>query len=208
MGGTGSKVWADLQGRPVLWHSVRALAEVPGVEELIVVGPPGEQERTLAALQDCVHQIRWVAGGARRQDSALAGLQIATGEYALIHDAARPLASPDLAARVLAAARIHGAAVPAVPVVDTLRYVSNTARLLATAPDRSGLAHIQTPQGFAREALLEAYRTAEAAGTELTDDAAAMLAAGGEVTVVVGARANLKITGPEDLELARRWLGG
>lgn len=207
MGSAGSKVWAELQGRPVLWHSVRALAQVPGMAEIIVVGAPGEQERVSIALRECVCTVHWVVGGARRQDSALAGLRAARGAYVLMHDAARPLAGAELAVRVLSAARVHGAAVPAVPVVDTLRYVSDAARLIGAGPDRIGLVHIQTPQGFAREPLLAAYQAAKETGGELTDDAAAVLAAGGQVAMVAGARANLKITQPEDLELARRLLG-
>jgi len=140
-----------------------------------------------------------VAGGDTRAASVRAGLDAVPGdpEAILVHDAVRPLATADLAARVLAAV-VAGAdgAVPSVPVVDTLKRVDGT-RVTATV-DRSELVAVQTPQAFRTEVL----RRAHAAGGDATDDAGLVEAAGGTVVVVDGERDNLKITWLEDLAVA------
>lgn len=140
-----------------------------------------------------------VEGGETRSASVRAGLAAvpAEAEVVLVHDAARPLASPDLFAKVVEAV-VGGAdaVVPAVPVADTLR-----ARGGGTV-DRDGLLAVQTPQGFRAEAL----RRAHATGADSTDDATLVEDAGGEVVVVEGEPANRKITGPDDLVVAEALL--
>lgn len=179
-------------------HSVRAFLAAEVVEELIVVARPGMEFRVAALLQDLDFPVRVVTGGPRRRDSSLAGVEVAQGEYVLIHDAARPLVGAELIRRVLRAAEEHGAAVPVLPVVDTLRYAENGFLKPETLP-RSGLVAIQTPQGFRRDLLLPALRASE---ENLPDDAAALLVRGIPVAVVPGDPRNLKITFPEDLALA------
>jgi len=132
-----------------------------------------------------------------------AGLAAVPGEpdAILVHDAVRPLATPELAARVLAAvAGGADGAVPSVPVVDTLKRVDGS-RVTATV-DRSELVAVQTPQAFRTEVL----RRAHAAGGDATDDAGLVEAAGGTVVVVEGERDNLKVTWPEDLAVAEALL--
>ncbi|MBC7318237.1 2-C-methyl-D-erythritol 4-phosphate cytidylyltransferase [Candidatus Bipolaricaulota bacterium] len=194
----GDKIFAELGGSPVLLHSVRAFLAAEVVEELIVVARPGMEFRVAALLQDLDFPVRVVTGGPRRRDSSLAGVEVAQGEYVLIHDAARPLVGAELIRRVLRAAEEHGAAVPVLPVVDTLRYAENGFLKPETLP-RSGLVAIQTPQGFRRDLLLPALRASE---ENLPDDAAALLVRGIPVAVVPGDPRNLKITFPEDLTLA------
>jgi len=144
-----------------------------------------------------------VAGGETRAASVRAGLAVvpADAEVVLVHDAVRPLATPALAARVLAAVE-NGAdgAVPAVPVVDTLKRVDGP-KVVATV-DRSDLVGVQTPQGFRADVL----RRAHAGGGDATDDAGLVEAAGGTVVVVEGERENLKVTWPEDLAVAEALL--
>lgn len=146
-----------------------------------------------------------VAGGATRSDSVRAGLSAVPVEAAVVvvHDAARPLASPALFAAVVAAVRAGAdGAVPGVPVTDTLKQVDG-ARVMATLP-RHGLVAVQTPQAFRATAL----RAAHATGGSATDDAALVEAAGGNVVVVPGEHSNVKLTTPEDLAWADRLVGG
>lgn len=192
------KVFAALHGLPVLVHSVRAFLAVKEVEELVVVARPGTEFRVVSLLEDLDFPMRVVTGGVRRRDSSLAGVEAAQGKVVLIHDAARPLVSPDLIRRVLSAAEEHGAAVPVLPVVDTLRYLENGFLRPEVLP-RTGLVAMQTPQGFRRELLLPALQACDA---DLPDDAAALLSQGIPVAAVLGDPKNIKITYPEDLALA------
>ncbi len=191
----GPKVFAELGGVPVLLHSVRAFLSSQAVQELIVVAQPGAEAKVSALVQDLQFPIRIVSGGKRRRDSSLAGVEEAKCEYVLIHDAARPLVTPELIRRVLLAAEKHGAAVPVIPVVDTLRYAENGFLLEKSVP-RAGLFAMQTPQAFRRDLLLAALREAD---EELPDDAEALLRRGIPVATVPGDPKNLKITYPEDL---------
>jgi 2-C-methyl-D-erythritol 4-phosphate cytidylyltransferase len=193
------KIFAELQGLPVLLHSVRAFLAAEVVEEIVVVARPGTEFRVAMLLQDLDFPIRVVTGGQRRRDSSLAGVEAACGEFVLIHDAARPLVSPELIKRVLDSAEAHGAAVPVLPMVDTLRYVENGFLKPEVLP-RAGLVAMQTPQGFRRDLLLPAL---EECDEDLPDDAAALLSRGIPVAVVPGDRRNLKLTYPEDLALAQ-----
>jgi 2-C-methyl-D-erythritol 4-phosphate cytidylyltransferase len=193
------KIFAELQGLPVLLHSVRAFLVAEVVEEIVVVARPGTEFRVAMLLQDLDFPIRVVTGGQRRRDSSLAGVEAACGEFVLIHDAARPLVSPELIKRVLASAETHGAAVPILPMVDTLRYVENGFLKPEVLP-RAGLVAMQTPQGFRRDLLLPALKECD---EDLPDDAAALLSRGIPVAVVPGDRRNLKLTYPEDLALAQ-----
>jgi 2-C-methyl-D-erythritol 4-phosphate cytidylyltransferase len=196
------KIFAELQGLPVLLHSVRAFLVAEVVEEIVVVARPGTEFRVAMLLQDLDFPIRVVTGGQRRRDSSLAGVEAACGEFVLIHDAARPLVSPELIKRVLASAEAHGAAVPVLPMVDTLRYVENGFLKPEVLP-RAGLVAMQTPQGFRRDLLLPALKECD---EDLPDDAAALLSRGIPVAVVPGDRRNLKLTYPEDLALAQLFL--
>lgn len=200
-----NKVWAELAGRPLLHYGVQAFACSGLVEELTIVARPGEEGDAAELVRGFSLPTAIVPGGERRQDSALAGIEAARGDYVLIHDGARPLVSVDLIRRVLAAAVAHGAAVPVVPVADTLRRVK--ANLLDPEPiPREGLVHIQTPQGFRRSLILAAYHEALGRGLELPDDAAAVLAFGHPVHAVPGDHRNVKVTHPGDLALVARLL--
>jgi 2-C-methyl-D-erythritol 4-phosphate cytidylyltransferase len=145
-----------------------------------------------------------VAGGATRSESVRNGLAAVPPDATVIcvHDAARPLASVELFGSVVAAV-VSGAdaAVPAVPVTDTVKVVDAGGKVVST-PDRSTLVAVQTPQAFRADAL----RRAHATGGHGTDDAALVELAGGVVVTVPGEPWNQKITEPEDLERARGWL--
>lgn len=194
------KPWADLAGRPVVARSLQVLLSLSEVEMLVCVAPRERHHELRALAGETAARVVCVEGGARRQDSVAAGMAAAIdAAWYLVHDAARPLASPALARRVLAAAREHGAAVPGAPVVDTLKRVDGSGRVIETV-DRGALRAVQTPQAFAAELLRRAH--AEVAA-DVTDDAAMVEALGGRVVVVGGEPENLKITTPGDLEIAR-----
>lgn len=142
-----------------------------------------------------------VAGGATRSESVRAGLAAVPADVDIVcvHDAARPLASPDLYRRVIdAVAAGADGAIPGLAVVDTIKVVDADGTIVAT-PERASLRAVQTPQAFRAEVL----RAAHASGAEGTDDAAVVEAAGGRVVVVAGEAWNRKITDPADLEWAR-----
>ncbi len=141
-----------------------------------------------------------VTGGASRSESVRAGLAAvpATAEVVVVHDAARPLASPTLFRAVIAAvAGGADGAVPGLAVSDTVKRVGADGAVAETVP-RDGLVAVQTPQAFRAEAL----RAVHAAGGEASDDAALVEAAGGRVVVVQGEAANLKVTNPADMTVA------
>jgi 2-C-methyl-D-erythritol 4-phosphate cytidylyltransferase len=214
MGGV-DKQFAPLAGRPVLAHTVAAFEAAPEVDAIAIVVNPA----TAAAVGALGRAEGWrkvvatPAGGARRQDSCangLAALTAAAGadplELVLVHDGARPLVSPALIARAVAAGRAHGAAIPGLPIRDTVKGVAPDGRITETL-DRSRLWLVQTPQVFRYPILAAAYAAATAQDLTVTDDAALLEALGQPVYVFVGEARNLKITTPEDLVLAAAYLG-
>jgi len=146
-----------------------------------------------------------VSGGATRQDSVRAGLAALAPlapEIVLIHDAARPFVSAALVSRAIAAAAAKGAAVPALPVSDTVKKIGPDGSVLETL-DRSRLVTVQTPQAFAYPLLVEAHRRAQAAGrNDFTDDAALAEWAGIAVSIFEGEKTNVKLTTAEDFSRA------
>jgi 2-C-methyl-D-erythritol 4-phosphate cytidylyltransferase/2-C-methyl-D-erythritol 2,4-cyclodiphosphate synthase len=150
-----------------------------------------------------------VAGGETRQASVLAGLaavEATEPSYVLVHDAARPFASPALIARAIDAARATGAAIPALRIADTVKTVSADGRIVGTA-DRDTLRIVQTPQAFAFGPLIAAHRKAKQADrSDFTDDAALMEWAGHPVSTFEGESGNFKLTTPEDFMRAETML--
>jgi 2-C-methyl-D-erythritol 4-phosphate cytidylyltransferase len=145
--------------------------------------------------------IKVCTGGERRQDSVMAGVAELSPsiEVAIIHDAARPLATPAMFERVAEEARKSGAAITGVPVSDTIKEAAE--HMILRTIDRRSLWAAQTPQAYRLALLNEAFGTAMTDEQEFTDEAAMLESLGHPVTVVEGARTNLKVTVPEDLEL-------
>ncbi len=205
MGGV-DKLWADLQGRPLVAHSIATMGAIEGVRTLVLVGPASRHLDLMASAADAAAsgvEVRWAEGGARRQDSVAAAIAAAPdAAWYLVHDGARPFASAALARRVIEGARRYGAAVPGIPVTDTVKHIAADGRILATV-ERTSLRAVQTPQGFAGTLLRRAH--AEVAG-DVTDDAAMVEWLGVPVFVVPGDPANMKVTTPTDLTIARALL--
>lgn len=193
-GGSGSrfgsaKQYLELAGRRVLDWSIAAARSVS--DGVVVVLPATDATVTAGAASDVAGADAVAAGGASRADSVRAGLALVPEDAAviLIHDAARPAASEDLFARVVASvADGNDAVVPVVPVPDSLRWSEGG------AIDRDGVVAVQTPQGFAAAALRRAHQT----GGDASDDATLVEATGTAVTTVTGEEGNRKLTVPAD----------
>jgi 2-C-methyl-D-erythritol 4-phosphate cytidylyltransferase/2-C-methyl-D-erythritol 2,4-cyclodiphosphate synthase len=198
-----AKQWRGLAGRPVLRWSVAAFIAA-GAADIVVVAPAGDEalvDQSLAGLAGW----RTVVGGATRALSVQAGLK-ALGDTAadtavLVHDAARPLVSPHHIASLLAALETADGALPALAVSDTLKREANGA--LQTTP-RDGLWRAQTPQAFRLDTLRSAYAAWPADAGEPTDDAGVVERSGGHVVRVDGDPRLMKLTYPEDFEMAER----
>jgi 2-C-methyl-D-erythritol 4-phosphate cytidylyltransferase len=209
--GSGLRLGADLPkalvalaGRPLVCWAVESL-RAGGVEQIVVAVPPAERAAFAAVLPA---DVVLVDGGVTRTASVRAGLAACdpVADAVLVHDAARPLTPPDVVGRVLAA--LSGGAravVPVLPVVDTTVVVDD-AGVVAGAVPREGLRRVQTPQGFHRATLDDAYRRLPA-GAELTDDAAVVHTIGVEVTIVPGDERSAKVTVAHDLALAELQVG-
>jgi 2-C-methyl-D-erythritol 4-phosphate cytidylyltransferase len=193
----GTKQFAHLGGATVLDRAVGVAREsCDGVVVVLAPGAPWQAPVGVSAT----------SGGATRSDSVRAGLALvpADADVIVVHDAARPLASRRLFATVIDAIGAGAdAAVPALAVVDTLKRLDDNQRVVETVP-RAGLVAVQTPQAFRADVLRAAHDT-EAVDT---DDAALVEAAGGVVVAVPGERRNLKLTLPDDLELAQALVEG
>jgi len=191
----GPKQFEDLHGRRVLdWSLAAAGAACDGVVPVVPADRVGDESAPGA-----------VTGGATRSASVRAGLAAvpADAEIVVVHDAARPLAGPELFRRTIGAIRDGAdAAIPGVPVTDTVKRVED-GRVVETV-DRSRLVAVQTPQAF-RAGIL---RRAHSGAPEATDDAALVEALGGTVVVVEGDPRNFKLTSPDDLVVARALLAG
>jgi 2-C-methyl-D-erythritol 4-phosphate cytidylyltransferase/2-C-methyl-D-erythritol 2,4-cyclodiphosphate synthase len=206
MGGS-DKLAAPLLGRPLLAWTVSALHAARSVRRIIVVVPPQRQAGRGDAgwLAGADSDVELVGGGARRLDSVAAGFRLTDAEVVLVHDGARPLVTPALVDAVADAAAEHGAAIPVVPVADSLKRLDG--EQVGGAVERAGLMAAQTPQGARRELLARAFADAPP-DAAFTDEAALLAASGVVVATVAGDPANLKVTRPADLELARAILAG
>jgi 2-C-methyl-D-erythritol 4-phosphate cytidylyltransferase/2-C-methyl-D-erythritol 2,4-cyclodiphosphate synthase len=209
-GGSGqragtAKQWLILGGETVLRRSARGLAACPAVDGLVAVVPPGDEVRAEAELAGLPKPFRAVAGGPTRAGSVWNGLAVAEAPVVLVHDAARPFVSPELAARVAEAAARDGAALAAVPVTDTVKQRAEGSEppCVAATLDRRPLWLAQTPQGFRRALLLSAYAAAGDDALQATDECALVERLGAQVTLVPGEPGNFKITGPDDVDRAR-----
>jgi 2-C-methyl-D-erythritol 4-phosphate cytidylyltransferase len=204
LGAAVPKAFVPLAGRPLFTWSLEALQRCDAIEAIVVVGPVTTARELLAATgRGTAKVLAFVEGGRERQHSVARGLAALPPECELVavHDAARALLTPEVAARAIACARTHGAAISALPLADTLKRVED-GRIVAT-PAREGLWLAQTPQAFRRDWLDAAHAAASATST---DDAALIEALGHDVHVTEGDPLNFKITTPADLELAERWL--
>ena len=197
--GRGPKALVRLGGKTLLAWVLATLAQLPEVEELVVVAraqdEPAVEREVRAALPGRPGKV--VLGGATRQASVAAGLRaLGEAQVVLVHDVARPLASPALFRSVLIGAEAAGAAIPALPVREALKAVKG-GRIEASV-SREGLFSAQTPQGFRTDLLRQAHL--QARGHDAADDSELVSRLGAPVEVLPGEVGNLKVTYAEDLE--------
>jgi 2-C-methyl-D-erythritol 4-phosphate cytidylyltransferase len=198
------KLLAPLAGRNVLWHSIHALATCPEVRRFTLVTrrESFEEMRRLAESAAMGKAVLVVAGGAERHLSVSAGLETLDEEgFVAIHDAARPLVTPEAVAGCLGLARINGAASCASPVADTVKR-GDESGMVAGSVDRAGLWAMQTPQIFSNALIRKAYAKVLEEGALVTDEVSAVERLGLPVALYHNADWNLKITFPRDIALA------
>lgn len=209
--GSGTRMGADipkpflpLAGEPVIGHTLRAFAEVEAIREVVVAvseaWAPLVESQLRRHLPHCRHVL--VDGGPERMRSVWNALQASSpdADVVAVHDAVRPFASADLIRRCLEAAMVHGAALPGVPVTDTVKRAED-GRVRETV-DRSRLFAVQTPQAVRRQWLIDAYGKALRDGVSATDEAGLVEHLGRPVRLVEGDRANIKLTYPDDMAAA------
>lgn len=207
MGGV-NKQFLNIKGVPVVARSISAYQNSPLIDEIIIVTREEDKEKilnivdkyTLTKVKKCV------IGGATRQQSVLNGVSACSecSDFVAIHDGARPLIDADTIERTVKEAFLVGAAAAGVKVKDTVKAVDENGIILGT-PNRSFLRLVQTPQVFSRQLYLEAVKKAEK-GVEYTDDCMLVEAYGHKVKIVDGSYKNVKITTPEDVITAERFL--
>jgi len=214
-GGIGSrfghaqpKQFLELAGLPILVRTCRAFLQLPEIAVVAMALPRDHYQASIDLLAlhlqvEEFERLLFTVGGTTRQDSVRAGLALLPKEIelVLVHDAARPLIDRATIMRCIEGARQHGAVIAAVPVKDTLKKVGQE-QLISDTVDRASLWQAQTPQAARRELLLQAFHDAADSGFLGTDEASLLEAAGIPVRVVEGSERNLKVTRPEDLQVA------
>jgi 2-C-methyl-D-erythritol 4-phosphate cytidylyltransferase len=215
MGGETPKQFLDLDGTPILLHTLRRLASCELITEIILATRADE----IAKLDDRCRQekfhqsFRVVKGGATRQESVAAALEHVSGDTELVavHDAVRPFVTREQITRVIEEARKCGAAILGIPAMDTVKEVKraslpeDVALITATIP-RERVVLAQTPQVFRAKLLKEAFARAIADQVNASDEAGLVERLGHDVHVVHGSERNIKITKPADMDLARFYL--
>lgn len=204
-----NKLFLTLQGKSVLEHTVEAFQSSPLIDGIIIV----TKETELTQVQQLVpktiyHKIlRYTIGGKERQDSVLCGLEALpdTYERVLIHDGARPFVTQQLIAQLLELLTLDCGTIAAVPTKDTIKRVNQDGTVQETLI-RSELWNIQTPQCFYRAPILRCYRQAQQEQYSGTDDASLAERYGMTVRIVPAYYENIKLTTPEDLDVAELFL--
>lgn len=203
LGKNEPKAFVKIGGRTMLSYSLRAVASIGAIVELVIAVPDGFESAARAEVSAAGVRIpvKITVGGAERQDSVRIALDLTSSESDLVvvHDAARPMATAKIFEACLDAAARAGGAIAAIPVADTLKRVVD-AGVTATVA-RAGLWQAQTPQAFRREVLVGAHRRAQSERIVATDDADLVERSGARVEVVEGSTGNIKITTLSDLAI-------
>ena len=211
-----SKQFTELNGIPIIIHTLRKFTAEPQVQEIYVALRKAEIESFRSRLAKDApdlskQRLNLVEGGEHRQQSvasAIAHVQAAEDDIVLVHDAVRPFVDQEVIENVIQASARYGAAIAGLPAVDTVKQVERTAEgaiIVSTIP-RERVVLAQTPQGFRFDVLKKAFDEAAADGFMGTDEASLVERSGHEVAVVMGSARNIKITTPADLELAEFYL--
>lgn len=211
-GGSGSRFGGDklavlVAGKPLVAWTLRAFEEAPAISSIILVVPEGREEefRAFVAAEGIAKLGAILPGGEHRHESVLRGLDALPDDVSLvaIHDAARPMITPDLITRTLEVAASEGAAAVASPVTDTLHRVDGEGNAAETL-DRSSLRAMQTPQIFRASEIRTLLEMPS--HTKPTDEVSVAVAAGMRVSLVENLSPNPKVTWPHDLDFVETLL--
>ncbi len=215
MGAETPKQFLELDGTPIVIHSVRRIASCPLVTDIIVATRADVVESLQERIQSerFMQAVRVVRGGDSRQESVALALQEVSNdtEIVLVHDAVRPFVTREQIARVIEEARRCHAAILGIPAMDTVKEVKraslpeDVALIIGTIP-RERVVLAQTPQAFSTKLIKEAFARAHADGVNASDEAGLVERIGHDVHVVLGSERNIKITRPADMDLARFYL--
>ena len=208
-----SKQFFEIDGVPVIVHTLRVFARNPQVAQIVVALRKSEMEQFSRQLEKekIAGKVMVVEGGEHRQQSvanALAQLKAAPDDVVLVHDAVRPFVDDEIIDHVVREVEKHGAAIAGLPAVDTIKQVERAAEsaLITSTIPRERIVQAQTPQGFRYELIKRAFDSAAADGFIGTDEASLVERMGENVWVVMGSARNIKITTPGDMELAEFYL--
>ncbi len=210
MGTKVQKQYLEIQGKPVLYYSLKAFEESKLIDEIILVVGEGQEEyceKEIVSKYEISKVKKIVQGGAERYHSVWNGLQEIDKGYVFIHDGARPFVNEEILQRVYDEVLLHKACVVGMPVKDTIK-IADVEGYADMTPERSLLWQVQTPQVFETSFVKEAYKKLMQSDTiKVTDDAMVVeQMLGGKVKLVLGSYENIKITTPEDLEIAEIFL--
>lgn len=212
--GKTTKQFAEIEGKPILLHTLEKFAQIPQVSDVYISVRENETERLrdFLSAQHLRPRMHVVVGGDHRQQSvanALASVEADAEDVVLVHDAVRPFVDREIIENVIECAAKHGAAIAGLPAVDTIKQVERTANgaIITSTIPRERVVMAQTPQGFRYELLRRVFEDAAKDGFIGTDEASLVERAGHQVAVVMGSPRNIKITSPADMELAEFYLG-
>ena len=204
-----NKNFLELADQPILIHTLLKFSKSDKIDNLIIAAASDEVVIIEEMLTNCkdLKPFQVVVGGSERQYSIANALKVVSDDcdVVLVHDAARPLVSVDTIDSVVEAAKIYGGAIAAMPEKNTIKIIDGNDFVVDTPP-RSKLVSVQTPQGFKREIIMQAYEQAERDNFLGTDDASLVERLGYKVKIIKSDYKNIKITTPEDILIAEAFL--
>ncbi|CAN2050287.1 2-C-methyl-D-erythritol 4-phosphate cytidylyltransferase [Candidatus Magnetomoraceae bacterium gMMP-1] len=200
------KQYIEMDGRPILWHTLKVFGKCPEIEKIFLVVPEKDHDycfNKIVNLLKLSQDIQIVSGGKTRQDSVYNGLKAIKNhnDLVIIHDGVRPFVNEKQISACIHSAQKHGAAILARPAYDTLKRLDESKNIVQTI-ERKEIWLAQTPQTFQYDLILKAYKMAYKEGVKATDDAMLVERIGYPVKVIEGSQYNIKITTPEDLKIA------
>ncbi len=202
-----NKLLIELEGESLIFWTIKSVLSASLVSWVGIIGQPNDKKKLLKSVKNFSNEVKWINGGETRQESVFNGLNSlpSNAEKVLIHDGARCLIDPTLINKCAAELEQNDAVVLATKVTDTIKIVDNYGYIQET-PNRENLWAAQTPQGFLVQRLRKAHEMAIEKNLTVTDDASLFEMLNWQVKIIEGNSANIKITTPLDLKIAKLFL--